>query len=123
MVKSITDVITNSSTEVYVLQAPKKISLEWMAELEKEVNRAILTDRPNSWECIDSTEVLLDKDGHARIILDEHTKKAQEYLLRECEVVDIRPDSFNLLEEKYILSKDSKPIGIREEWIKEEYGD
>ena len=123
MIKSITDVITNSSTEVYIIQAPTGVDLKWMADLEEKINSLLKIDRPNSWEGIDSIDVLLDKDGHARITLDEHTKRAQEYLLREQKVLEIWPDSNGLLEDKYNLSKEGKPLSIKEEWIEEEYGE
>ena len=123
MIRSITDVITNSSTEVYIIQAPTGVDFKWMADLEEEINSLLKTDRPNSWEGIDSIDVLLDKDGHARVTLDEHTRKAQEYLLREQKVLDIWPDSNGLLEDKYNLSKEGKPLSIKEEWIEEEYGE
>ena len=123
MIKSITDVITNSSTEVYIIQAPTGVDFKWMADLEEKINSLLKTDRPNSWEGIDSVDVLLDKDGHARITLDEHTKEAQEYLLREQKVLDIWPDSNGLLEDKYNLNKEGKPLSIKEEWIEEEYGE
>ena len=123
MIKSITDVITNSSTEVYIIQAPTGVDFKWMADLEEKINSLLKTDRPNSWEGIDSVDVLLDKDGHARITLDEHTKEAQEYLLREQNVVEVWPDSNGLLEDKYNLNKEGKPLSIKEEWIEEEYGE
>lgn len=123
MIKSITDVITNSSTEVYIIQAPTGVDFKWMADLEEKINNLLKTDRPNSWEGIDSIDVLLDKDGHARVILDEHTRKAQEYLLREQKVLEIWPDSNGLLEDKYNLNKEGKPLSIKEEWIEEEYGE
>ena len=123
MIKSITDVITNSSTEVYIIQAPSGIDFKWMADLEEKINRILKTDRPNSWEGMDSIDVLLDKDGHARVTLDEHTRKAQEYLLREQKVLEIWPDSNGLLEDKYNLNKEGKPLSIKEEWIEEEYGE
>ncbi|MBR2246998.1 MAG: hypothetical protein IJ880_08245 [Bacilli bacterium] len=123
MIKSITDVITNSSTEVYIIQAPTGVDFKWMADLEEKINSLLKTDRPNSWEGIDSIDVLLDKDGHARVTLDEHTKKVQEYLLREQKVLGIWPDSNGLLEDKYNLSKEGKPLSIKEEWIEEEYGE
>lgn len=65
MIKSITDIITNSSTEVYIIQAPTRVDFKWMADLEEKINSLLKTDRPNSWEGIDSIDVLLDKDGHA----------------------------------------------------------
>ena len=123
MIKSITDVITNSSTEVYIIQAPIGIDFKWMADLEEEINSLLKTDRPNSWEGIDSVDVLLDKDGHARITLDEHTKEAQEYLLREQIVIEVWPDSNGLLEDKYNLDEEGRPLSIKEEWIEEEYGE
>ena len=123
MIKSITDVITNSSTEVYIIQAPTGVNFKWMADLEEKINSLLKTDRPNSWEGIDSIDVLLDKDGHARVTLDEHTRKAQEYLLREQNVVEVWPDSNGLLENKYNLNKEGKPLSIKEEWIEEEYGE
>lgn len=123
MIKSITDVITNSSTEVYIIQAPIGIDFKWMADLEEKINSLLKTDRPNSWESIDSIDVLLDKGGHARVTLDEHTRKAQEYLLREQKVLEIWPDSNGLLEDKYNLNKEGKPLSIKEEWIEEEYGE
>jgi len=123
MIKSITDVITNSSTEVYIIQAPTGVDFKWMADLEKKINSLLKIDRPNSWEGIDSIDVLLDKDGHARVTLDEHTKEAQEYLLREQKVLEIWPDSNGLLEDKYNLNKEGKPLSIKEEWIEEEYGE
>jgi hypothetical protein len=123
MIKSITDIITNSSTEVYIIQAPIRVDLKWMADLEEKINSLLKTDRPNSWESIDSINVLLDKDGHARVTLDEHTRKAQEYLLREQKVLEIWPDSNGLLEDKYNLNKEGKPLSIKEEWIEEEYGE
>ena len=123
MIKSITDIITNSSTEVYIIQAPTGVDFKWMADLEEKINSLLKIDRPNSWEGIDSVDVLLDKDGHARITLDEHTKEAQEYLLREQKVLEIWPDSNGLLEDKYNLSKEGKPLSIKEEWIEEEYGE
>ena len=123
MIKSITDVITNSSTEVYIIQAPIGIDFKWMADLEEEINSLLKTDRPNSWEGIDSVDVLLDKDGHARITLDEHTKEAQEYLLREQIVIEVWPDSNGLLEDKYNLDEKGRPLSIKEEWIEEEYGE
>ncbi len=123
MIKSITDVITNSSTEVYIIQVPSGMDFKWMADLEEKINSLLKTDRPNSWEGIDSIDVLLDKDGHARITLDEHTKEAQEYLLREQNVIEIWPDSNGLLEDKYNLDKEGRPLSIKEEWIEEEYGE
>lgn len=123
MIKSITDIITNSSTEVYIIQAPTGVNFKWMADLEEKINSLLKTDRPNSWEGIDSVDVLLDKDRHARITLDEHTKEAQEYLLREQKVLEIWPDSNGLLEDKYNLNKEGKPLSIKEEWIEEEYGE
>ena len=123
MIRSITDVITNSSTEVYIIQAPSGVDFKWMADLEEEINSLLKTDRPNSWEGIDSIDVLLDKDGHARVTLDEHTKRAQEYLLREQKVLEIWPDSNGLLEDKYNLNKEGRPLSIKEEWIEEEYGE
>ena len=123
MIKSITDIITNSSTEVYIIQAPTGVDFKWMTDLEEKINSLLKTDRPNSWEGIDSIDVLLDKDGHARVTLDEHTRKAQEYLLREQKVLEIWPDSNGLLEDKYNLNKEGKPLSIKEEWIEEEYGE
>ena len=123
MIKSITDIITNSSTEVYIIQAPTGVDFKWMTDLEEKINSLLKTDRPNSWEGIDSIDVLLDKDGHARVTLDEHTKEAQEYLLREQKVLEIWPDSNGLLEDKYNLNKEGKPLSIKEEWIEEEYGE
>lgn len=123
MIKSITDVITNSSTEVYIIQVPSGIDFKWMADLEEKINSLLKTDRPNSWEGIDSVDVLLDKNGHARITLDEHTKEAQEYLLREQNVIEVWPDSNGLLEDKYNLDKEGRPLSIKEEWIEEEYGE
>lgn len=123
MIKSITDVITNSSTEVYIIQAPTGVDFKWMADLEEKINSLLKTNRPNSWEGIDSVDVLLDKDGHARITLDEHTKRAQEYLLLEQNVIEVWPDSNGLLEDKYNLNKEGKPLSIKEEWIEEEYGE
>lgn len=123
MIRSITDVITNSSTEVYIIQAPIGVDFKWMADLEEKINSLLKTDRPNSWEGIDSVDVLLDKDGHARITLDEHTKRAQEYLLREQNVIEVWPDSNGLLEDKYNLDKEGRPLSIKEEWIEEEYGE
>ena len=123
MIRSITDVITNSSTEVYIIQAPTGVDFKWMADLEEKINSLLKTDRPNSWEGIDSVDVLLDKDGHARVILDEHTRKAQEYLLREQNVIEVWPDSNGLLEDKYNLNKEGRPLSIKEEWIEEEYGE
>lgn len=123
MIKSITDIITNSSTEVYIIQAPTGVDFKWMADLEEKINSLLKTDRPNSWEGIDSIDVLLDKDGHIRITLDEHTKKAQEYLLQEQKVLEIWPDSNGLLEDKYNLNKEGRPLSIKEEWIEEEYGE
>jgi hypothetical protein len=123
MIRSITDIITNSSTEVYIIQAPTGVDFKWMTDLEEKINSLLKTDRPNSWEGIDSIDVLLDKDGHARVTLDEHTKRAQEYLLREQKVLDIWPDSNGLLEDKYNLNKEGKPLSIKEEWIEEEYGE
>ena len=123
MIKSITDVITNSSTEVYIIQAPSGIDFKWMADLEEKINSLLKTDRPNSWEGIDSVDVLLDKDGHARITLDEHTKEAQEYLLREQNVIEVWPDSNGLLEDKYNLDEEGRPLSIKQEWIEEEYGE
>lgn len=123
MIRSITDVITNSSTEVYIIQAPTGIDFKWMADLEEKINSLLKTDRPNSWEGIDFVDVLLDKDGHARITLDEHTKEAQEYLLREQNVIEVWPDSNGLLEDKYNLDEEGRPLSIKEEWIEEEYGE
>ena len=123
MIKSITDIITNSSTEVYIIQAPTGVDFKWMADLEEKINSLLKIDRPNSWEGIDSVDVLLDKDGHARITLDEHTKEAQEYLLREQNVIEVWPDSNGLLEDKYNLDKEGRPLSIKEEWIEEEYGE
>ena len=123
MIKSITDIITNSSTEVYIIQAPSGIDFKWMADLEEKINSLLKIDRPNSWEGIDSVDVLLDKDGHARITLDEHTKEAQEYLLREQNVIEVWPDSNGLLEDKYNLDEGGRPLSIKEEWIEEEYGE
>ena len=123
MIKSITDVITNSSTEVYIIQAPTGVDFKWMADLEEKINSLLKTDRPNSWEGIDSIDVLLDKDGHAGITLDEHTKEAQEYLLREQNVIEVWPDSNGLLEDKYNLDEEGRPLSIKEEWIEEEYGE
>lgn len=123
MIRSITDIITNSSTEVYIIQAPTGVDFKWMTDLEEKINSLLKTDRPNSWEGIDSIDVLLDKDGHARVTLDEHTRKAQEYLLREQKVLEIWPDSNGLLEDKYNLNKEGKPLSIKEEWIEEEYGE
>ena len=123
MIKSITDIITNSSTEVYIIQVPSGIDFKWMADLEEKINSLLKTDRPNSWEGIDSVDVLLDKNGHARITLDEHTKEAQEYLLREQNVIEVWPDSNGLLENKYNLDKEGRPLSIKEEWIEEEYGE
>lgn len=123
MIRSITDVITNSSTEVYIIQAPTGVDFKWMADLEEKINSLLKTDRPNSWESIDSVDVLLDKDEHIRITLDEHTKKAQEYLLREQNVIEVWPDSNGLLEDKYNLDKEGRPLSIKEEWIEEEYGE
>lgn len=123
MIKSITDIITNSSTEVYIIQAPTGIDFKWMADLEEKINSLLKTDRPNSWEGIDSVDVLLDKGGHVRITLDEHTKRAQEYLLREQNVIEVWPDSNGLLEDKYNLDEEGRPLSIKEEWIEEEYGE
>lgn len=123
MIKSITDVITNSSTEVYIIQAPTGVDFKWMADLEEKINSILKTDRPNSWEGIDSIDVLLDKDGHARVTLDEHTKEAQEYLLQEQNVIEVWPDSNGLLEDKYNLDEEGRPLSIKEEWIEEEYGE
>ena len=123
MIKSITDIITNSSTEVYIIQAPSGIDFKWMADLEEKINSLLKIDRPNSWEGIDSVDVLLDKNGHARITLDEHTKEAQEYLLREQNVIEVWPDSNGLLEDKYNLDEGGRPLSIKEEWIEEEYGE
>ena len=121
MIRSKTDVITNSSTEVYIIQGPENIDLKWMAELEDKINKIISTDIPDSWEGISSTEVLLDKRGLVRVTLDEHSRKPQEYLLREQKVVEIIPDSICLLDYKYNLDEKERPLSLKEEWIREEY--
>ena len=121
MIRSKTDVITNSSTEVYIIQGPENIDLKWMAELEDKINKIISTDIPDSWEGISSTEVLLDKRGLVRVTLDEHSRKPQEYLLREQKVVEIIPDSICLLNYKYNLDEKERPLSLKEEWIREEY--
>ena len=92
-----------------------------MAELEDKINEIISTDIPDSWEGISSTEVLLDKRGLVRVTLDEHSRKPQEYLLREQKVVEIIPDSICLLDYKYNLDEKERPLSLKEEWIREEY--
>lgn len=119
-IKSVSDVITNSSSEVFIILLPIDCTdpLGFMQKLEKDLHYSTKHD-PKYNEYEDSSSVMMDPQGKIHVTKDENLVETAKWLLRDFEVIDVWPDSL-CLEDRYLTDSKTGLMSFNPDWKEDE---